>query len=713
MNTIKIHTMTNKSKRILRQGAALIFSLALLSCSSAEDQAQQETAAHNYKLAQIIHAEDIRTVTGSVLALCSDSDSVVRKTAYRAIGRIGTDDLSLDSASALLFTGMDDSTLPVAAEAAFALGLLGKDSALANRLVEKSFTAPEEVALAAIVSAGRTGDSAAGDLSQKLLILLNHQKPTYRAKAALALFLSGAKHMSDALIQTALGDSAKTVRDAALYSLVRLGVENAKDVYLSYIEDTDSYNQALALRGLGMVADTMLAGVVAEFRSASDPNLRSQTITTLGRLKCDESITALATILNTEEDERLIAQALDALSAFDAPKFRQLAVNEIKPDNSLSLDMAIVSALTRALSGSKRDLLLDSLLDNGSPRLVEALFSALPEDLPPRRAQRFRETYGKRAAGPGLYMMYDELKRRKTGQPNWLSAVQLWDSLSGDIDAVAKGVHLERAADRREPWFFVVALRLADEAFSESSPLKPAEREDIMRSLLSASATMLDSIHEYRANDLTRTNVKQIFETALKAPNFVVSRDAARLLKERFAIDRSAEVIKPKPRYTIEEIAERLAGSSVDDGAITIKFADKSVTVKLDYDNAPRTCFRIVDLARTGFYNPVTFHRVIPNFVTQGGDPRGDGWGGPGESMRCEYSSAPYERGTVGIATSGKDTGGSQFFITLSAQPHLEARYTVIGKVVSEMADVDTIRQGDQAESVSVGPAPEKLAESS
>ncbi|MBN4076445.1 peptidylprolyl isomerase [Gemmatimonas aurantiaca] len=694
-----------KSLQKFRGSVALLAILVFSSCSSVEDRVAQEQITHNTKLAQIIYAEDIRTVTDTLIILCGDDDSDIRKRAYRAIGRIGTDDLSFDSAVSLLFFGMDDSSLAVASEAAFALGLLGKDSALANRLVEKSFTAPETVALSVIVSAGRAGDSTSGSLSQKLLILLNHQKPSYRATAALALFLSGAKTMSDALIQTALGDSAKLVRDAALFALVRLRVENAKDVYLSYIDDADSYLQALALRGIGFVGDTTLAGVAGEFCDESDANLRSEAIATLGKLNCEESVDALAGLIIGEADERLLAQALTALGKFDAQNFRKLATNEIKPDNSLGLDMAIVSVMARALSGSRRDLLLDSLLRNGNSRLYEALFANLSEDLPPRSAQRYRESYARLANGPGLSTMFEYLRERDLYHLRWLSTMQLWDSLGADIDQVRKGVYLEHAAARREPWFFALALRLATEGFTADSPLKPAEREEVMRTLLSATENMLEELPGYEPNEQIRNEVKQVFETALQAPNFVVSRQAAHFLKKHFEIDRTSEITKPLSRYTVSEIAERLQSDPRNAGTLTLVFDDKTVIVELDYENAPLTCFRIVDLARAGFYNPVTFHRVIANFVTQGGDPRGDGWGGPDESMRCEYSSAKYLRGTVGIATSGKDTGGSQFFVTLSAQPHLEARYTIFGKVATDMSDIDNIRMGDQANAITVGPA--------
>ena len=87
-------------------------------------------------------------------------------------------------------------------------------------------------------------------------------------------------------------------------------------------------------------------------------------------------------------------------------------------------------------------------------------------------------------------------------------------------------------------------------------------------------------------------------------------------------------------------------------------------------------------LARRGFYDGNAIHRVVSDFVVQAGDPRGDGEGGPGYSIRDELNERPYLRGTVGMALDWKDTGGSQFFITHSPQPHLDARYTVFGAVV-------------------------------
>jgi cyclophilin family peptidyl-prolyl cis-trans isomerase/HEAT repeat protein len=117
--------------------------------------------------------------------------------------------------------------------------------------------------------------------------------------------------------------------------------------------------------------------------------------------------------------------------------------------------------------------------------------------------------------------------------------------------------------------------------------------------------------------------------------------------------------------------------------------------LELMKEQAPFTVLNFVKLVRKEFYNGLNFHRVIPDFVVQGGDPRGDGWGGPGYTMRTEISTANFERGSCGMASAGKDTEGSQFFITHGATPHLDGRYTVFAKTVEGMDVVDCLQIGD------------------
>jgi cyclophilin family peptidyl-prolyl cis-trans isomerase len=117
-------------------------------------------------------------------------------------------------------------------------------------------------------------------------------------------------------------------------------------------------------------------------------------------------------------------------------------------------------------------------------------------------------------------------------------------------------------------------------------------------------------------------------------------------------------------------------------------------------EEAPITVWNFVRLAESGYYNGIRFHRVVPDFVVQGGDPRGDGMGGPGWTIPDELGRRPYGEGTVGMALSGPDTGGSQWFVTLSPQPHLDGGYTVFGQVSQGMSTFSQILPGDRIERV-------------
>ena len=123
-------------------------------------------------------------------------------------------------------------------------------------------------------------------------------------------------------------------------------------------------------------------------------------------------------------------------------------------------------------------------------------------------------------------------------------------------------------------------------------------------------------------------------------------------------------------------------------------------TVELDTRRAPLTSLSFIQLAHAGFFDGLDFHRVIPDFVAQGGDPRGDGWGGPGYSLRDENHRLRFERGVIGMARSGTHTAGSQFFLTMSSQPHLNGSYTAFGKVIKGAERLHLIEQGDVIASI-------------
>jgi peptidyl-prolyl cis-trans isomerase B (cyclophilin B) len=122
-------------------------------------------------------------------------------------------------------------------------------------------------------------------------------------------------------------------------------------------------------------------------------------------------------------------------------------------------------------------------------------------------------------------------------------------------------------------------------------------------------------------------------------------------------------------------------------------------------DDAPQHCAAFIKLADAGFYDGTAFHRVEPGFVIQGGDPQGDGTGGPGYNLKAEFNDRPHVRGTVAMArASSPDSAGSQFYICLDDARFLDKQYTVFGQLTDGFETLDAIRRGDKMTKVSVGP---------
>jgi cyclophilin family peptidyl-prolyl cis-trans isomerase len=183
---------------------------------------------------------------------------------------------------------------------------------------------------------------------------------------------------------------------------------------------------------------------------------------------------------------------------------------------------------------------------------------------------------------------------------------------------------------------------------------------------------------------------------ALPAPPDLLTRDAA----EDFALLapwRTAPRPAPRPASWYEALVRTrvlpaLAGTFPRAEIVTER---GTITLELWAADAPITVDNFLSLASSGYYDNVRFHRVVPNFVAQDGDPRGDGNGGPAYTIRDELNRRRYVRGAVGMALSGPDTGGSQYFLMLAPDPHLDGGYTVFGQVVSGWEVMDALVQGD------------------
>ncbi|MBA3805152.1 MAG: peptidylprolyl isomerase [Acidobacteria bacterium] len=211
-----------------------------------------------------------------------------------------------------------------------------------------------------------------------------------------------------------------------------------------------------------------------------------------------------------------------------------------------------------------------------------------------------------------------------------------------------------------------------------------------------ASLSILDALAKQKSapgNDAIKT--------ALDSTDHLLRRRAVALLQANGAGDFSSRIGLVATHNTLADYRRALARHNGRVRALVT--TDKgSFSIELLPDDAPLTVDNFVLLARRGYFNNIAFHRVVPNFVIQGGDPRGDGSGGPGQQIRCEINEERFDRAAVGMALSGKDTGGSQWFVTHSPQPHLDGGYTVFGHVVVGMDVVDAIERGDLIRSISI-----------
>jgi cyclophilin family peptidyl-prolyl cis-trans isomerase len=191
----------------------------------------------------------------------------------------------------------------------------------------------------------------------------------------------------------------------------------------------------------------------------------------------------------------------------------------------------------------------------------------------------------------------------------------------------------------------------------------------------------------------------------------VVRRTAADLIVEKVGAPRPAytPLAIARPRSEYEEIVRwsRMPHTA------TIHMTRGKIELALVSQDAPMTAWNFAQLAKRKFYDNTSFMRVVPNFVIQGGDPRNDMNGGPGYAIRDEINLQKYTRGAVGMALSGPDTGGSQFFVTHSPQPHLDGGFTIFGRVYDGMnAVVDQTERGDRVETITIDEHPPIAPES-
>ena len=223
--------------------------------------------------------------------------------------------------------------------------------------------------------------------------------------------------------------------------------------------------------------------------------------------------------------------------------------------------------------------------------------------------------------------------------------------------------------------------------------------EDVGAMALAANALMSDDfkkIYKHKQNSLIKMLTKA--RKKLTLPKEIETYQEISKTIEFY----TGKTTQNPPLPPTKEIDWKLINTLDARNSVTLKTNKGEIVISLFTEEAPATVASFVDLAAKGFFNEKKFHRVVPNFVVQGGDPRGDGWGSIDYTIRSEFSTFYYDdEGYLGMASAGKDTESCQFFVTHSPTPHLDGRYTIFGKVINGMDIVHKLEVSDYIEVVS------------
>ena len=614
-----------------------------------------------------------------LVRLLGDGQARIRRRAALAIGRVG-----LTEGVAPLSTLLADPDPEVRQMAAFGLGLIG-DASARDPLIAALRDPSPLVQGSAAEALGLIGDRTAADAIGQM---------------AAAIVQSGAVAQTPGADGDAMRDTPVGALRLAMFALVRL---NAYDQLAAAVLDGAQprvrwWPVAFALQRL---EDPRALPALLTLVKDPHPNTRAFAVKGLGVMK-DRAAVPLLTPLVEGPDRALAVEAIRALGRIGdpagAPPLLKL-IAAMKADPTLRLEA--VTAVGSIKGDGVIDLLLDVLGDPSPPVRAAAIRSLAqldPENfitvlsgLDPDPHWSVRSalatvlgTLPVEVGLPRLLAMRDDSDERVVPAVlTSLAALRAPDAVAIVSERLKTGDAIVRAA---------AAGALAKlKAPAGPTLLAEAYRTGLRDATYVARGAALTAIAEYGAGAATPTLTE-----ALSDADWAVRVRAASLLKQLDPSSDAAMKIRPAPTGRPESAyeASRLLSPPVST-QVFVETDRGTIQIELAVVDAPLTVETFVTLARKGFYDGLTFHRVVPDFVIQGGDPRGDGDGGPGFTIRDELSQQPFLRGSVGIALDWEDTGGSQFFITHSPQPHLDARYTVIGRVISGVEVVDQIQPWD------------------
>ncbi len=668
------------SLRILCAFSAFLFFFT--SPLQAQDEALVET------LSQLMGLQDTRRYDAGVLRdAARHPDAIARRHAALTMGRIGDPAATVFLAELLL-----DSDPKVQTDAAFAMGLIGDLAGFSrlrefvlNTVVSRQHRAHEE-AVTAIMLIGGT------EATEFLREFLNRFLPTVQTvvPASVKRGLVEAWRLGDGmpvdLLRRYLDSDEGDVQWSAIYSLARNSDSEAADLLLAatdspidsvrytavraltgaFADSSGLDRRALAIRVRRLVNDSVAHVRVNALRALAsfgnpidvpdvidrvsdrDPNVRVQAATALGQLGGSKAIETLLEGV----DARLFAVQREALiSLAQLPESGVITAVSPWVSSEDWLQRNVAANVLGMAGGDTALAWLDYLTQDPDGRVVAAALQGLIN---------VDSAYG------------TELSRQYATHPDFVVRAIAANQLGLSDDPSVVSVLAES---------FRIALR---DGQSDA-------RIAVVRAVGSISQ---------RGNRQALAADNLFLRRFPSSDDYLVRRAAAEkfpLASERWGPERPVETHREMGDY--RDIVRRLilpAEIRGQNPRVKIETDRGEIVIELFPADAPLTVQAFLEYIELRSLDAGRWHRVVPNFVLQDGDPRGDGWGGPDYVLRDEINRRRYNRGTVGMALSGPDTGGSQFFIAHSAQPHLNGTYPVFGRVEVGYNVMDRITRGDR-----------------
>lgn len=694
-------------------------------------------------LIKIVTAEDARD-PAPVIPLLSNVNAAIRYRSALAAGRIG-DEKALPGLTELL----SDDVVDVRAMAAFAIGEVesAKGSEALLKVLNDS-EAPDALRARAVEAVGKIAAASPQDAKTKNLgdAIVNTLKTEdlWGAKQdskvvilALTAVLRARPAGAEIVVAKFLSSKDPRIRGDAGNTLSRLRAKNANAELRSMLRsDPDINARANAGRALGAAEDKVAYQVLLDAAiKDADQRVRVSAIRSLASLK---EIKALEPLV--DHGNQLIAKAKKSRSANPAEKSELLeiaaVIGRLVPNsyNDTAVDFLQELRKLDRFRSSEAEIALASVAPTGY--IAEFNFSNNGYS-----DWRVADAY---AAGLGsLAASTDPSVKTRAGQAitkliaGMPSGVK--PSYQNEMLKAVPGLQRANAALKPANLNDILLEMLANQdvnvraAAAGLMAAQPATQENIGALKNAFTISLADRFSDdaqlgvmAALNRLDKKDAVSTLLTALNAPNYLVRKRAFQLLADpelqnefpaiatlldKARSEHKDEVLPFKNGnatrigQVLNSEADYRRALSRSNGSATAIFQTEKgrFSISLNGGDAPLTVDNFIKLARARYFNGSEVHRVVANFVMQDGDPTGTGSGGPGWSIRCEINMTEFERGSVGMALSGKDTGGSQWFVDHAPQPHLDGGYTVFGKVnESDMRIVDRIVRGDKIISVRI-----------